>query len=83
MPIVLRVGPFVLRFYAREGTEPPHIHVQRDAAEAKFWLAPVKLAGVRGMAPQDVRRAERIVREHEQLLLHAWADFFEGHDPRN
>ncbi len=83
MPFVLSVGPFVLRFYAREGTEPPHVHVRRDAGVAKFWLDPVRFDGARDMKPKDVRRAERIVRRNEHVLLDAWADFFEDHDSRD
>ncbi len=44
MPTALRDGPYRLHFYASDREEPPHIHVQRDHEEAKFWLAPVRLA---------------------------------------
>jgi len=43
MPTVLRHGPFRFFFYAGDGTEPPHIHAERDDGEAKFWLDPVRL----------------------------------------
>jgi hypothetical protein len=38
MPVVLRVQSFVFRFFANEGTEPPHIHVDKGGATAKIWL---------------------------------------------
>ena len=44
MPVILRISPYVCYFWSLEGNEPPHVHVKRDKDEAKFWLAPVRLA---------------------------------------
>ena len=41
MPTVLRIGPYRFYFFSNEGDEPPHVHVDRDAATAKVWLDPV------------------------------------------
>ena len=41
MPTVDRIGPYRFFFFANEGNEPPHVHVQRGRALAKFWLQPV------------------------------------------
>lgn len=38
MPTVLRTGPYRIFFYAGDRDEPPHVHVERDANIAKFWL---------------------------------------------
>ena len=46
MPTVLRVGPFRFFFFAGDRDEPPHIHVERDDCEAKFWLDPVRIGSV-------------------------------------
>jgi hypothetical protein len=42
MPEVFRERGFRFFFYSNEGSprEPAHIHVERDACEAKFWLQP-------------------------------------------
>ena len=42
MPTVLRSGTDRF-FYAGDGGEPPHVHVERDDSEAKSWLDPVRL----------------------------------------
>jgi hypothetical protein len=42
MPAVLRVRGFRFYFYANEGSEPPHIHVDKGGATAKLWLSPVR-----------------------------------------
>ncbi len=44
MPTVMTVSGFRFFFYSMEGSEPPHIHVERDQSTAKFWLDPVQLA---------------------------------------
>jgi hypothetical protein len=44
MPTILRIVAFRYFFYANEGQEPAHIHVQADNRLAKFWLQPVNLA---------------------------------------
>lgn len=43
MPTVLRSGPYRFFFYAGDGGEPPHVHVERDTSKAKYWLEPVAL----------------------------------------
>jgi hypothetical protein len=40
MPTVLRLGPYRFFFYAGDGVEPPHVHVERDDNTAKFRLDP-------------------------------------------
>jgi hypothetical protein len=40
MPTIVRDGPYRLFFYSADGAEPPHVHIERDAAIAKYWLAP-------------------------------------------
>jgi hypothetical protein len=76
MPTVLRVGPYRFFFYASDGDEPPHIHVERDDSEAKFWLEPVKLERSVGFRPRERQRIGRLVREHQTTLLEKWHEFF-------
>jgi len=76
MPTVLRVGPYRFYFFVGDRAEPPHIHVKRDKAEAKFWLAPIRLARNFAFADHELRAIEAIIRDNEQLLLEAWNDAF-------
>ena len=78
MPTVLRVGPFRFFFYAGDGGEPPHIHVEREDNEAKFWLDPVRLARSRGFSRKEINRVRRVVVEHQEQLLESWNEFFHG-----
>lgn len=76
MPTVLRSGPYRFFFYAGDSEEPPHVHVERDDCEAKFWLDPVMLARSRGFTRNEIHRIQRIVEAHQQELLERWDEFF-------
>jgi hypothetical protein len=76
MPTVLRVGPYRFFFYAGDGHEPAHVHVERDTSVAKFWLDPVWLARSRGFRRTELRDITRLVNEHATELLEAWNDYF-------
>jgi hypothetical protein len=62
-------------FCAGDRDEPAHTHVERDDAEAKFWLAPARLAWNRGFSSVDLRRLEKLTQEHEARLPKAWHDY--------
>lgn len=76
MPTVLRIGAFRFFFYANEGQEPAHIHVQADNRLGKFWLQPVNLASSIGFNAKELNQLLVLVRQHETLFLEAWNDFF-------
>lgn len=78
MPTVLRVGPYRFFFYAGDGGEPPHVHVERDDCEAKFWLDPVRLERSRGFRRNEVNRTRELIEEHREQLLEGWNEFFGG-----
>jgi hypothetical protein len=76
MPTVRRAGPYRFFFFSNEGAEPPHIHVQRDAALAKLWLAPVALASSSGFSDRELHRIRRLVADNRTEFEEAWHDFF-------
>jgi hypothetical protein len=78
MPTVLRVGPYRFFFYAGDGGKPPHVHVERDDCEAKFWLDPVRLEHSYGFRSKDLNRLRELVEEHNEQLLESWNEFFHG-----
>ena len=69
MPTVLRAGPYSVVIHTREPGEPAHVHVHRDACEAKFWIDPVSLHGSRGFPPIELRRIARMLRPNAANLL--------------
>ncbi len=76
MPTIARIGPYRFFFFSNERGEPPHVHVERDDAVAKFWLIPVRLASSSGFSAREMRRLEAIVIEHAAQFEEAWHDFF-------
>ncbi len=76
MPTVLRIGSTRFFFYAGDRNEPPHIHVERDANTAKFWLKPVRYEKSAGFNRREVLLLERLITEHLEELLRSWHDYF-------
>ena len=77
MPTVLRSGPYRLFFYAGDGDEPPHVHVERDDSEAKFWLTPVRFSRSHGFSRNEINRIERLVEQNHERLLESWNEYFQ------
>lgn len=78
MPTVLRSGPYRFFFYSGDRDEPPHVHVERDDCEAKFWLDLVRLERSRGFARKEIADVLRIIEENQQPLLETWHEYFHG-----
>jgi hypothetical protein len=76
MPTVLRSGPYRFFFYSSDGGEPRHVHVQREQAQAKFWLDPLRLERSAGFPPSELRRIGSIIDANRPQLLEAWDEFF-------
>lgn len=76
MPTILRIGPYRFFFYSNENGEPPHIHVQRERALAKFWLKPVTLASSVGFPAHELKKLIGHVQENATTFLEAWNEFF-------
>ncbi len=78
MPTVLRSGPYRFFFYAGDGSEPAHIHIERDSCEAKFWLDPVRIERSHGFRSSDIQRIQELVEDNQVVLREAWDEFFHG-----
>lgn len=76
MPTLLIDGPYRFFFYSGDRTEPPHVHIERDKSEAKFWLSPVRLQGNQGFSRAEINRIQRLVEQHQEQLLRGWNEFF-------
>ena len=63
MPTVHHEGPYRVFFYSADRVEPPHVHIERDANRAKFWLTPVRLARSGGFGAAELLRLEKLVNE--------------------
>lgn len=76
MPTLLRVHGFRFFFFSNEGSEPPHVHVERGDGHAKLWLDSLRLAYSVGMGSKEVRLARELAFQHRAEFLRAWNDYF-------
>jgi hypothetical protein len=76
MPTVLRSGPYRFFFYSGGGGEPVHVHVERDDAEAKFWLEPLRLDHSHGFAGYEIKAIQELIEENRENLMEKWNEFF-------
>jgi len=76
VPTVLRWNGYRFYFFSNEGTEPPHIHVDRAECTAKFWLGEVNLARNIGFSGRQIAElTEKITAEHA-AFVEAWNGYF-------
>lgn len=76
MPTLLCKNGFRFFFFSNEGTEPPHVHVQRGHRVAKFWLEPLQLEKSGGMAGHELTKSLTILKEHREEFLEKWHEYF-------
>jgi hypothetical protein len=76
MPTVLLTGPYRFFFVSQDFAEPPHVHVQREKMVAKFWLDPVFLEKPGGFKAHELNKIGSLVREHREVLLERWHEYF-------
>ena len=72
MPTVFRIHGYRFYFYALEGTEPPHVHVDNGSGTVKLWLHDLSFARMEGLKPAEIREVLRLAREHHHHRLTAW-----------
>ncbi len=63
-------------FFSSDQGEPPHIHVKRDRAIAKYWLEPVSVAKNRGLRNPELKKIAKLVEQYQPALIEAWHDHF-------
>ena len=76
MPVVLRESGFRFYFFSEEGKEPPHLHVDKGGASAKYWLETIRLASNQGYKPAELKRIAQIIFEHQTELVRQWHEYF-------
>ena len=79
MPTVLLIDGWRFFFYADEGTEPIHVHVQKAEKDCKYWLSPdsfdIREQFAYNMNQRDKRHVRRLIFEHFDQLVAAWNEF--------
>jgi hypothetical protein len=76
MPTINIPGPYEFGFFSNENAEPSHVHVAREDKECKFWIGPVRFAKNWGFPGHELRKIEKLVREHEHEIQAVWDRHF-------
>jgi hypothetical protein len=63
-------------FFSNEGNEPPHIHIEKAEAHAKYWLEPVELASSYAFNAKELNELRKLVIENKTLFEHKWHEYF-------
>jgi Domain of unknown function (DUF4160) len=81
MPTVLYLRGWRLFFYANEGTEPIHIHVQKGEKDGKYWLDvenyEIREAYTYNFSSRDSRDVRKIIFQNFDDIVEAW-EVFQG-----
>lgn len=76
LPTLLRFEGFRLFFYSNEGSEPHHVHVEKNGNMAKLWLSPVAIEYSHGFNQREITKLTRVVEENRELLITKWNEYF-------
>lgn len=75
MPELFRFFGIRFFFYSNEHL-PIHIHVRNGDGNAKFEIKPVKLVENNDMKSKDLKIAEGLIEENEDLIEQRWNEYF-------
>ena len=63
-------------FYFSNDHLPIHVHVKNSDGTAKFEINPVKLVEFKGMKNKDLKIAEGLIEENQDLIAKHWKEYF-------
>jgi hypothetical protein len=75
MPELFRLFGIRFFFFSNEHL-PVHVHIENGDGDAKFQIKPVKLISNNGVKNKDVKLAESIIEENEELIEKRWNEYF-------
>jgi Domain of unknown function (DUF4160) len=59
-------------FTSFDCNEPPHVHIERENATCKFWIAPIELARSHGFRASELNTIRRLINTHRVAILGPW-----------
>ena len=78
MPTVLYINGFRFYFYAGDGNEPAHVHVEKGDGIAKIWLEPKLIAKYfYGFKSQERKEIIELTLSNYDLLKLKWYEYFQ------
>ena len=75
MPELFRFFGIRFFFFSNEHL-PIHIHIKNADGDAKYEVNPIKLIENNGMKNKDLRLAESIIEENQDIIEQKWKEYF-------
>jgi hypothetical protein len=76
MPKIFEKDGFRFFFYSNDH-EPVHVHVAYGGGEAVFIVgSDIELRESVGLKVKDLRRAQELAEENQELIVSKWNEFF-------
>lgn len=75
MPELFRLFGIRFFFFSNEHL-PIHVHIENSDGDAKFEISPIRLVSNHGMKNKDLKLAESIIEENEELIEKRWKEYF-------
>ncbi|HWD89203.1 MAG TPA: DUF4160 domain-containing protein [Mucilaginibacter sp.] len=75
MPELFRLFGIRFFFFSNEHL-PVHVHIENADGDAKFEIKPVRLVSNTGIKNKDIKLAESIIEENEELIEKRWNEYF-------
>ena len=76
-PTVFRWKGYRVFFFSRE-EERPHVHVQCEDGEAKFWLDPdIGLAKNYGLSEAQISEIVKVLKDRKDEISDKWHEHFQ------
>lgn len=75
MPELFRFFGIRFFFFSNEHL-PVHLHIENADGDAKYEINPVRLVSNNGMKNKDLKLAESIIEENEELIEKRWKEYF-------
>ena len=79
MPKIFLWKGYRFHFFSNEGDplEPCHIHVQKDANRAKFWIEPIILLDYNyGFSSKELKMFHTKIEKNVKLIRSKWNEYF-------
>lgn len=77
MPVIKSISnKYRFFFYSNEQNEPAHVHIEKDNAIMKVWLADASMAYNKAFSQKEMNEVIRIVIENRTKIEEAWNEHF-------
>ncbi len=79
MPTLFTINGYRFFFFSNEGSEPIHVHIEKNEKYAKFWLYPVSLARNKRFISSELNTILNIISKRSAEIEEKWNEYFNNY----